>query len=273
MQKMKFVRANCLKWMGKQPDDCVDLVFGSPPYAEKGERYGGDSKTWPTDKWTNWMLKITAEAVRLSKGYVVLVVNGAVRDGRYLPGCEGLIYKAHRQGIVCERPCIWHKNAPPNRRDWFGNDWEYVLAFKPEGVKPYFDWESVAQPPKYTAGGQFRQRDANGKRRRGSDYPQNKLARPRDVVRVTVGGGHMGYGKDDDKLASEGEAPFPVQLAEYFVKSCCPVGGTVLDPFIGAGTSAVVAQKHDRRCIGIDVRTSQIELTRRRLKLLKQTDD
>jgi DNA modification methylase len=77
----------------------------------------------------------------------------------------------------------------------------------------------------------------------------------------------MGYGHSDDKLASQGEAPFPVALAEYFVKSCCPVGGIVLDPFIGAGTTAVVAKQHDRQCIGVDIRESMVELTRQRLAL------
>lgn len=163
-------------------------------------------------------------------------------------------------GLICERPCIWHKNAPPNRKDWFGNDWEFVLAFKRQATDVYFDWEAVAEPPKYSSGGRFRQRTSNGTRRLGSEYPQNKLARPRDVVRATVGGGHLG-----SRLAHENEAPFPAQLAEFFVRSCSPVGGIVLDPFTGSGTTGAVALHHGRRYLGFDIRESQVDLSRNRI--------
>ena len=165
------------------------------------------------------------------------------------------------RGIPCERPCVWHKNPPPTRKDWFVNAWEYVVAFKGSD-SPYFDWESVAEPPKYKAGGAFRQRDSNGVRRRGSDYPTNKLARPRDVVYVTVGGGHLGH-----PLAHKNEAPFPLKLASHFVVTCCPKGGVVLDPFVGSGTTLHACRDLGRNGIGIDCRASQIELASRRLEL------
>jgi DNA modification methylase len=237
------------------------VVFGSPPYAEKGERYGEGSKRWKTESWIDWMLEVTQACLQVSNGYVIWVVNGAVRVGNYLPACEGLVWKCHQARIICERPCIWHKNAPPNRKDWFGNDWEYVLVFKSKAKGLHFDWKEIAQPPKYTAGGKFRQRNAKGKRVEGNAYPKNKLARPRDVIRCTVGGGHMG-----SPLAHGNEAPFPESLADHFIRTCCPPGGVVLDPFSGSGTTGAVAVKSGRRYIGIDVRHSQVNLSRKRLK-------
>jgi site-specific DNA-methyltransferase (adenine-specific) len=243
----------------------VDLVIGSPPYAEKGERYGR-SKKWPTDDWIEWMLHVTVAATRVATNTVVWVVNGAVKDGAYLPACEGLVYRAYQNGLICERPCIWHKNAPPSRKDWFGNDWEYCLVFRPQNSSRYFNWEAIAEPPKYSAGGRFRQRTASGERRLGNEYPQNKLARPRDVFRVTVGGGHLG-----SKLAHENEAPYPEGIVEPFVKVLCPPGGTVLDPFSGSGTTIAVASKLGRKCIAIDVRESQVDLTKRRIAEVQES--
>ncbi len=130
---------DCTQLLRSMAPRSVDLVIGSPPYPEKGSRYGGKEK-WPTAEWIDWMLDVSKLAVRACKGYVVWVVNGAVRQGKYLPACEGLIWKAHEAGIIVERPCIWHKNAPPNRRDWFGNDWEYVVVFKGKAKGNYFDW-------------------------------------------------------------------------------------------------------------------------------------
>jgi len=81
-----------------------------------------------------------------------------------------------------------------------------------------------------------------------------------NVIKLNVGGGMMG-----SKLAHENEAPFPEKLAEFFVRSLCPPGGTVLDPFSGSGTTAAVAMAHGRNAIATDVRESQVELTRRRV--------
>jgi site-specific DNA-methyltransferase (adenine-specific) len=75
-----------------------------------------------------------------------------------------------------------------------------------------------------------------------------------------MGGGNMG-----NRLCHENEAPFPEKLAEFFIKSFCPPGGLVLDPFCGSGTTCAIASQHGRDYIGIDVRQSQIDLTTRRL--------
>ncbi|HUE70175.1 MAG TPA: site-specific DNA-methyltransferase [Pirellulaceae bacterium] len=45
----------------------------------------------------------------------------------------------------------------------------------------------------------------------------------------------------------------------------CPSGGTVLDPFLGSGTTAVVAQKLGRPWLGIDCAEEYCEMARRRL--------
>ena len=85
-------------------------------------------------------------------------------------------------------------------------------------------------------------------------------ANPGTLIKVIVGGGVMG-----SKLAHENEAPFPEKLAEFFIKSWCPVGGIVLDPFSGSGTTVCVARRLGRCGVGLDLRASQIELATRRL--------
>ena len=66
-------------------------------------------------------------------------------------------------------------------------------------------------------------------------------------------------------LAHENEAPFPESLVEPFVRCFCPPDGVVLDPFCGSGTTLAVALRLGRGAIGVDIRESQIELTKRRL--------
>lgn len=86
------------------------------------------------------------------------------------------------------------------------------------------------------------------------------IANPGNVIKCKVGGGQMG-----SKLTHENEAPFPEALAEFFVRSFCPPGGTVLDTFSGSGTTAAVAILNGRNFIATDIRESQCELTLRRV--------
>lgn len=91
-------------------------------------------------------------------------------------------------------------------------------------------------------------------------YTPPVLANPGNVIACKVGGGLMG-----SKLAHENEAPYPETLVEPFVLSFCPPDGIVLDPFSGSGTTAAVAKRLGRKYIGIDIRESQVELSRRRI--------
>jgi hypothetical protein len=91
-------------------------------------------------------------------------------------------------------------------------------------------------------------------------YKPPALANPGNVIDCKVGGGRMG-----SPLAHENEAPFPEELAEFFVRSFAPPGSVVLDPFCGSGTTLAAALRHGRRALGIDLRESQVSLTRRRV--------
>jgi DNA modification methylase len=60
-------------------------------------------------------------------------------------------------------------------------------------------------------------------------------------------------------------ATFPRKLIEPCVLAGCPEGGTVLDPFFGAGTTGVVANRHGRRFIGIELNPVYAQMARERI--------
>lgn len=60
-------------------------------------------------------------------------------------------------------------------------------------------------------------------------------------------------------------ATFPPDLIEPCVLAGCPEGGTVLDPFFGAGTTGVVCQRTNRSCIGIELNPEYYDIASRRL--------
>lgn len=60
-------------------------------------------------------------------------------------------------------------------------------------------------------------------------------------------------------------AAFPPELVEQCLLSGCPSGGTVLDPFGGAGTTALVADRLGRNAILIELNPEYVEIARKRL--------
>lgn len=63
-------------------------------------------------------------------------------------------------------------------------------------------------------------------------------------------------------------APFPQELIETPIKASCPIGGIVLDPFIGSGTSGLVAKKLGRHYIGIEINNDSVKLANKRINEL-----
>ncbi|HUC89443.1 MAG TPA: site-specific DNA-methyltransferase [Patescibacteria group bacterium] len=61
-------------------------------------------------------------------------------------------------------------------------------------------------------------------------------------------------------------AAYPEELCRMPILATCPKGGIVLDPFLGTGTTVVVARQYERKSIGIDISERYIEMTKERLK-------
>lgn len=61
-------------------------------------------------------------------------------------------------------------------------------------------------------------------------------------------------------------ATFPTELARRAILAGCPVGGTVLDPYFGVGTTGIVADRLGRHCIGIDLSEKYSRMARDRIK-------
>jgi len=61
-------------------------------------------------------------------------------------------------------------------------------------------------------------------------------------------------------------AVFPPEIPEVLIKVACPENGIVLDPFAGAGTTLVVAEKMGRRWVGIEINPDYCEIIKRRFE-------
>jgi hypothetical protein len=261
------------------PDASVGLCFGSPPYVD-ARLYLEDGKdlgiSRNLDEWVEWMLAVTTECLRVSRGPVIWVAAGKTEDRNYWPACEGLMWEWHKRGGHAYRPCYWHRVgiAGSGGDQWFRADVEYVMCFKRPGCLPWSENTACGHPCKYDPGGKFSHRLADGRRvqlRNASgerrlngelqEYIPPEVANPGNLVYANTGGGRLG-----SPYAHDNEAPFPEDLAEFFIRSLCEPDDYCLDPFSGSGTTASVAQRLGRIGIGMDLRRSQCELARRRIE-------
>lgn len=276
-------------------DDSVKLIVTSPPYCD-ARTYGINAQR-DCAEWIDWMLKVVAECVRVCVGPVIMVAASVTRDRNYWPACEGLMYEWWRRGGSMYRPAYWHRVGIPGSGgdDWLRADVEYVMCFKRPGALPSFNVANIGHAPKWAPGGEMSHRLSDGTRRnqwggtekttcrvasgdlkyvkrpghrfhtkrtahgdmQDQSYAPPAIANPGNLIRVKVGGGLLG-----DPLAHKNEAPFPEKLVEFFILGWSKPGDVVYDPFIGSGTTKVVADRHGRIGIGSDLRMSQCQLTR-----------
>jgi site-specific DNA-methyltransferase (adenine-specific) len=233
----------------------VDLVLCSPPY-EDSRPYGSLGFKLRGQKWVDWMKPRVREACRVSKGLACFVMAGTMRSFQYQPVVEWLVADLTRfHGIVLgPAPYCYHRSGTCGKQRYHRRDWEPVYCFAyPERLPPWSDPLAMGKPPKFRPGGDMTNRRRDGKRTEaGSDgkkrYTPPEIANPGNVIHCKVGKGHMG-----NDLAHEGEAPFPESLCDFLIRTYCPPGGVVLDPFSGTGTTVAAACKAGRNGIGLDV--------------------
>lgn len=264
--RVELYQGDCLEVLKKIPDESVDLIFTSPPYADRRKKtYGGIHP----DLYVEWFLPRAREFYRVLKkdGSFVLNIKERVVNGERHTYVIELILALKKQGWFWIEEYIWHKkNCYPGK--WpnrFRDAWERLLHFtKSKKFKMFQD--AVKVPI--------------------GDWAEKRLKRlsKNDLIRLNSSSG-SGFGKKvvnwigkeyvyptnvlhlPTECSLKGHsAVFPVALPEWFIKLFTKEGDTVLDPFVGSGTTCVASYRLGRNCIGIDIKDEYLELAIERLK-------
>lgn len=167
-------------------------------------------------------------------------------------------------GWYLRQDIIWHKPnpMPESVRDRCTKAHEYMFLLS-KSKKYYFDMESIKEPcvERGTRGGGKKYSNALGDigthfgRSHSLDkYKARDKRQKRSVWSIATKsfkGAHF--------------ATFPPDLIEPCVLAGCPEYGIVLDPFFGAGTVGLVAAKHKRNFIGIELNQEYVDIAKKRL--------
>ena len=234
-------------------DNSVDLIFTSPPYADRRKQtYGGISP----DKYVEWFLPISKELLRVLKptGTFILNIKEKAENGERNIYVLELILALRQQGWLWTEEFILHKKNSypgkwPNR---FRDAWERLLQFnKTKHFNMYQD--EVKIPIGDWANGRLKNLSETDKirdnARNGSGFGKNIS---NWVGKDTVYPTNVLYLHTECNNKNH-SAAFPDALPEWFIKLFTKEYDTVLDPFMGSGTTNFVAKRMYRNSIGIEI--------------------
>ena len=238
--------------LARLPDGSVDLVVTDPPYAIAKAEWDEFESQEAYVAWCDaWLVEVARVLAPHGSAYVCgfseILAELKVRSAPRFASCRWLVW--------------YYRNKANLGRDW-GRSHESILHLR--GADAKIDVDAVRVPynghtTKYPARVQaVSSQYARGTGRRDRWEPNPLGAKPRDVLEVPVICNGM-----TEKTAHATQKP--EALIERLILASSAPGQLVVDPFVGSGTTAVVAARLGRRWLAGDADARYVGLARRRL--------
>lgn len=245
-------RCDVMELLGKLADHSVDLVVTDPPYAiAKAEWDEFESLEAYVDWCDRWLAEVARVLAPHGSAYVCgfseILAEIKVRSAKRFDSCRWLVW--------------YYKNKANLGSDW-GRSHESILHLR--GEDHAIDVDAVRVPynghtTKYPARVQAVSSQYGGGVRRDKWEPNPLGAKPRDVIEVPVICNGM-----SEKTPHATQKP--EVLIEKLISASSTTGQLVVDPFVGSGTTAVVAARLGRRWLASDADGKYVGLARERLQ-------
>jgi site-specific DNA-methyltransferase (adenine-specific) len=253
---VQLINGDCLDVLPTLPAESIDLTVTSPPY-DNLRTYNGSLNDWTPARWQ----AIIAELYRVTMvgGVVVWVVGDATVNGSETGTSFHQALHAMECGFRLHDTMIYRKKNPmPVKANRYLPCFEYMFIFSrgaPKTFNAIRERTVATGSEKYTGTQQ-----ENGK---FTDYGKvRNLERDRyNVWDYNVGSNQS----TKDKIAFQHPAIFPEALANDHILSWSNEGDTVLDPFLGSGTTGKMAAQLGRKFIGIERDVKYFEIAQRRI--------
>ena len=246
---------DCLQFLSQIPDGSVKLVVTSPPY-NIGKEY--ENKPASLDSYIKQQTKVIKECVRVlsPKGSLCWQVGNFVQKGAIMPLDIALAPVFMSFGLKMRNRIIWHFEHGLHCSKRFSGRYETISWFT-KSDDYTFHLDPVRVPQKYPGKKHF-------KGPKAGEYSCNPLGKnPGDLwIIPNVKNNHV--------EKTEHPCQFPVELVERLVLSMTCKNDWVLDPFLGSGTSVIAALKHGRKGAGAEIHKKYIDMTQRRIQLLRR---
>lgn len=241
----KIVCGDSEKVLKKLPDNCIDLIFTSPPYNFGLEYDDDDAKD--SDPWQAYfdkLFSILNECVRVLKYGGRLAINIQPLYSDYIPSHHIISKKLMEAKLIWKGEILWEKN-------------NYNCKYTAWG-----SWKSPSNPYlKYTW--EFIEVFCKGTLRKTGSRDDADISED-DFKKWVVG--KWSIAPEKNMKVYDHPAVFPEELARRVIQLFSFKGDVVLDPFVGVGTTSVVAKKFGRVFLGIDTSAKYCDVARARLQ-------
>lgn len=224
------------------PDNCIDMVFTSPPY-NFGLDYGGRNDAYDWESYFGKLFAILGECIRVLKYGGRLIINVQPLYSDYIPSHHIISSHLTDQKMIWRGEIMWEKNNYNCKYTAWGS-WK-----SPSSPYLKYTWEflEVFCKGDLKKAGNTTDADIDGDSFKKWVYGKWSIAPERNM---------RAYGHP---------AMFPEELARRAMLLFSFRGDVVLDPFVGAGTTCAVAKSNGRRYVGVDVNSEYCETARARL--------
>ncbi len=284
LQTNVFIDGYCEDVLETFPDESIDLIVTSPPYTDQ-RNYGDTCHKIKSADYIEWIMPkiVSMKRVLKKEGSFILNINNRVEDNfEQLYVYELVLKICNEVGFNLVRDYIWYNpSSPPNAysKGKLGRtkkSHEYCFWFS-KSDKWTFNMDPIRKPyskdmRKYLEG---KGRGGRSENTRPSTHTFDcsktwKDYGGSDPGSVIVCGNNSSRDVFLDickEMKIKHPARFPERLVEFFIMAGSNDGDIVLDPFSGSGTTAVVAQKNNRRWIGIECNPDYNKAARKRMDL------
>jgi DNA modification methylase len=236
-------------------DGTLWLNLGDSYGAVGGNTYAGFNQRWSGTGGVGSKQDATL------KGVTNRTIDTGLRPKNLLGIPWRVAFALQADGWYLRQDIIWHKPnpMPESVRDRCTKAHEYIFLLS-KNERYHFDADAIKEPAKEWPGhtskkqGDFAGKGATPGTGQRAFRAITDTRNRRSVWTVTT------------KPFKEAHfATFPPDLIEPCVLAGCPAGGVVLDPFFGAGTTGLVAQRNGRGFLGIELNPDYIDIAKRRI--------
>lgn len=237
MQESVAYNMDCLDGMMALPDECIDLTVTSPPYDDL-RTYNGFTFDWKAT---------IKELYRVTKvgGVVVLVVADQTKDGSESGTSFRQALWAKECGFNLHDTMIWVKDGGGaiGSHYTYTQNFEYMFVFSkgtPKTVNLIYDKPNLSFDHHVSDTGR-RKRDGTIEHRVRKDSQEFSKRN------------NWWYIPPENKNVTGHPAVFPIKIARDHIRTWSEEGDTVLDPFLGSGTTRIAAYEAGRKFIGYEI--------------------
>lgn len=257
MNEPVLLLGECLDRMAGIEDGSVDMVLTSPPY-DNLRTYNGNNALWGENVWRS----VISELYRVTKigGIVVWIVADATVNGSETGTSFKQALWAKDCGFNLHDTMIWSKptfSAVGALKTRYAPVFEYMFVLskgKPKSFNPIKDRKNKSFGQKRN-GPTIRMPDGSIRKNRDSEIKEfGQRFNIWEIATVSQRGSNVH------------PAPFPESLARDHIVSWSNEGDTILDPFMGSGTTGVACVNTGRNFIGIELDESYFSIARERIK-------